>query len=333
MRYTETSHKIENPADLIRVVSSCIVLSMFRMVNEYSKRVMFLGQDKLKIQFSVALGINGLLLVGEFISKFVIGDRVIVIMESHFIPLIISFVLISLILLVVIKNPDFDIQVSAKSDLNEFESDEVASDRISFDSASSANPDGISSDSANPDEYSANPDGISSDSANPDEYSANPDGILFDPDEYSANPEFSFDSVITSDVNSTSGDLLEETTLQRPLSSKVSYEGFESIKRKVDFADIESNLRKLSGVLVDGNIGDISEVLNDSQYSDEDVLDSIQNEKDVNLEDIRETPQDITRRISQNIQSNHYNMLDDEEDDLFSDEEQFSYAFNQQIDS
>ena len=26
MRYTETSHKIENPADLIRVVSSCIVL-------------------------------------------------------------------------------------------------------------------------------------------------------------------------------------------------------------------------------------------------------------------------------------------------------------------
>lgn len=316
MRYTETSHKIENPADLIRVVSSCIVLSMFRMVNEYSKRVMFLGQDKLKIQFSVALGINGLLLVGEFISKFVIGDRVIVIMESHFIPLIISFVLISLILLVVIKNPDFDIQVSAKSDLNEFESDEVASDRISFDSASSANPDGISSDSANPDEYSANPD-----------------GILFDPDEYSANPEFSFDSVITSDVNSTSGDLLEETTLQRPLSSKVSYEGFESIKRKVDFADIESNLRKLSGVLVDGNIGDISEVLNDSQYSDEDVLDSIQNEKDVNLEDIRETPQDITRRISQNIQSNHYNMLDDEEDDLFSDEEQFSYAFNQQIDS
>ena len=316
MRYTETSHKIENPADLIRVVSSCIVLSMFRMVNEYSKRVMFLGQDKLKIQFSVALGINGLLLVGEFISKFVIGDCVIVIMESHFIPLIISFVLISLILLVVIKNPDFDIQVSAKSDLNEFESDEVASDRISFDSASSANPDGISSDSANPDEYSANPD-----------------GILFDPDEYSANPEFSFDSVITSDVNSTSGDLLEETTLQRPLSSKVSYEGFESIKRKVDFADIESNLRKLSGVLVDGNIGDISEVLNDSQYSDEDVLDSIQNEKDVNLEDIRETPQDITRRISQNIQSNHYNMLDDEEDDLFSDEEQFSYAFNQQIDS
>lgn len=302
MRYTETSHKIENPADLIRVVSSCIVLSMFRMVNEYSKRVMFLGQDKLKIQFSVALGINGLLLVGEFISKFVIGDRVIVIMESHFIPLIISFVLISLILLVVIKNPDFDIQVSAKSDLNEFESDEVASDRISFDSASSANPDGISSDSANPDEYSA-------------------------------NPEFSFDSVITSDVNSTSDDLLEETTLQRPLSSKVSYEGFESIKRKVDFADIESNLRKLSGVLVDGNIGDISEVLNDSQYSDEDVLDSIQNEKDVNLEDIRETPQDITRRISQNIQSNHYNMLDDEEDDLFSDEEQFSYAFNQQIDS
>lgn len=316
MRYTETSHKIENPADLIRVVSSCIVLSLFRMVNEYSKRVMFLGQDKLKVQFSVALGINGLLLVGEFISKFVIGDRVIVIMESHFIPLIISFILISLILLVVIKNPNFDIQISAKPDLDEFESDEVASDRISFDSASSANPDGISSDSANPDEYSANPD-----------------GILFDPDEYSANPEFSFDSVITSDVNSTSGDLLEETTLQRPLSSKVSYEGFESIKRKVDFADIESNLRKLSGVLVDGNIGDISEVLNDSQYSDEDVLDSIQNEKDVNLEDIRETPQDITRRISQNIQSNHYNMLDDEEDDLFSDEEQFSYAFNQQIDS
>lgn len=286
MRYTETSHKIENPADLIRVVSSCIVLSLFRMVNEYSKRVMFLGQDKLKVQFSVALGINGLLLVGEFISKFIIGDRVIVIMESHFIPLIISFILISLILLVVIKNPNFDIQISAKPDLDEFESDEVASDEIS------ANP-----------------------------------------DEYSANPEFSFDSVITSDVNSTSDDLLEEPKLQRPLSSKVSYEGFENIRRKVDFADIESSLQKLSGVLVDGDIGDISEVLNDSQYSDEDVLDSIQNEKDVNLEDVRETPQDITRRISQNIQSNHYNMVDDDDEDLFDDEEQFSYMFNQQIDS
>lgn len=309
MRYTETSHKIENPADLIRVVSSCIVLSLFRMVNEYSKRVMFLGQDKLKIQFSVALGINGLLLVGEFISKFVIGDRVIVIMESHFIPLIISFILISLILLVVIKNPNFDIQISAKPDLAEFESDEVASDEIS------ANPDGIS----------ANPDEFSFDSANPDEISANPD-------EYSANPEFSFDSVITSDVNSTSDDLLEEPKLQRPLSSKVSYEGFENIRRKVDFADIESSLQKLSGVLVDGDIGDISEVLNDSQYSDEDVLDSIQNEKDVNLEDVRETPQDITRRISHNIQSNHYNMVDDDDEDLFGDEEQFSYAFNQQID-
>lgn len=308
MRYTETSHKIENPADLIRVVSSCIVLSLFRMVNEYSKRVMFLGQDKLKIQFSVALGINGLLLVGEFISKFVIGDRVIVIMESHFIPLIISFILISLMLLVVIKNPNFDIQISAKQDLDGFESDEVASDEFSFDSA---NPDGISFDL----------DG----SANPDEISANPD-------EYSANPEFSFDSVITSDVNSTSDDLLEEPTLQRPLSSKVSYEGFENIRRKVDFADIESSLQKLSGVLVDGDIGDISEVLNDSQYSDEDVLDSIQNEKDVNLEDVRETPQDITRRISQNIQSNHYNMVDDDDEDLFGDEEQFSYAFNQQID-
>ena len=309
MRYTETSHKIENPADLIRVVSSCIVLSLFRMVNEYSKRVMFLGQDKLKIQFSVALGINGLLLVGEFISKFVIGDRVIVIMESHFIPLIISFILISLILLVVIKNPNFDIQISAKPDLDGFESDEVASDEIS------ANPDEISFDSANP-------DGISFDL---DEISANPD-------EYSANPEFSFDSVITSDVNSTSDDLLEEPTLQRPLSSKVSYEGFENIRRKVDFADIESSLQKLSGVLVDGDIGDISEVLNDSQYSDEDVLDSIQNEKDVNLEDVRETPQDITRRISQNIQSNHYNMVDDDDEDLFGDEEQFSYTFNQQID-
>lgn len=308
MRYTETSHKIENPADLIRVVSSCIVLSLFRMVNEYSKRVMFLGQDKLKIQFSVALGINGLLLVGEFISKFVIGDRVIVIMESHFIPLIISFILISLILLVVIRNPNFDIQVSAKPDLDEFESNGVTS----FDSD---NPDGISFDSANPDGISFDLD----DSANPEEYSA--------------NPEFSFDSVITSDVNDTSDDLLEETTLQRPLSSTVSYENFENIKRKVDFADIESSLRKLSGVLVDGNIGDISEALNDSQYSDEDILDSIQNEKDVNIEDIRETPQDITRRISQNIQSNHYNMLDDEEDDLFSDEEHFSYMFNQQIDS
>ncbi len=286
MRYTETSHKIENPADLIRVVSSCIVLSLFRMVNEYSKRVMFLGQDKLKVQFSVALGINGLLLVGEFINKFVIRDRVIVIMESHFIPLIISFILISLILLVVIKNPNFDIQISAKPDLDEFESDEVASDEIS------ANP-----------------------------------------DEYSANLEFSFDSVITSDVNSTSDDLLEEPKLQRPLSSKVSYEGFENIRRKVDFADIESSLQKLSGVLVDGDIGDISEVLNDSQYSDEDVLDSIQNEKDVNLEDVRETPQDITRRISQNIQSNHYNMVDDDDEDLFDDEEQFSYMFNQQIDS
>lgn len=306
MRYTETSHKIENPADLIRVVSSCIVLSLFRMVNEYSKRVMFLGQDKLKVQFSVALGINGLLLVGEFISKFVIGDRVIVIMESHFIPLIISFILISLILLVVIKNPNFDIQISAKPDLDEFESDEVASDEIS------ANPDGISFDL----------DG----SANPDEISANQD-------EYLANPEFSFDSVITSDVNSTSDDLLEEPKLQRPLSSKVSYEGFENIRRKVDFADIESSLQKLSGVLVDGDIGDISEVLNDSQYSDEDVLDSIQNEKDVNLEDVRETPQDITRRISQNIQSNHYNMVDDDDEDLFDDEEQFSYMFNQQIDS
>ena len=309
MRYTETSHKIENPADLIRVVSSCIVLSLFRMVNEYSKRVMFLGQDKLKVQFSVALGINGLLLVGEFISKFIIGDRVIVIMESHFIPLIISFILISLILLVVIKNPNFDIQISANPDLDEFESDEVASDEIS----------------ANPDEFSFD--------------SANPDGILFDldgsanPDEYSANPEFSFDSVITSDVNSTSDDLLEEPKLQRPLSSKVSYEGFENIRRKVDFADIESNLQKLSGVLVNGDIGDISEVLNDSQYSDEDVLDSIQNEKDVNLEDVRETPQDITRRISQNIQSNHYNMVDDDDEDLFDDEEQFSYMFNQQIDS
>lgn len=279
MRYTETSHKIENPADLIRVVSSCIVLSLFRMVNEYSKRVMFLGQDKLKVQFSVALGINGLLLVGEFISKFIIGDHVIVIMESHFIPLIISFILISLILLVVIKNPNFDIQISAKPDLDGFESDEVASD------------------------------------------------------EFSANPEFSFDSVITSDVNSTSDDLLEEPKLQRPLSSKVSYEGFENIRRKVDFADIESSLQKLSGVLVDGDIGDISEVLNDSQYSDEDVLDSIQNEKDVNLEDVRETPQDITRRISQNIQSNHYNMVDDDDEDLFDDEEQFSYMFNQQIDS
>lgn len=309
MRYTETSHKIENPADLIRVVSSCIVLSLFRMVNEYSKRVMFLGQDKLKVQFSVALGINGLLLVGEFISNFVIGDRVIVIMESHFIPLIISFILISLILLVVIKNPNFDIQISAKPDLDEFESDEVASDEFSFDSA---NPDGILFDL----------DG----SANPDEISANPD-------EYSANPEFSFDSVITSDVNSTSDDLLEEPKLQRPLSSKVSYEGFENIRRKVDFADIESSLQKLSGVLVDGDIGDISEVLNDSQYSDEDVLDSIQNEKDVNLEDVRETPQDITRRISQNIQSNHYNMVDDDDEDLFDDEEQFSYMFNQQIDS
>lgn len=308
MRYTETSHKIENPADLIRVVSSCIVLSLFRMVNEYSKRVMFLGQDKLKIQFSVALGINGLLLVGEFISKFVIGDRVIVIMESHFIPLIISFILISLILLVVIKNPNFDIQISAKPDLDGFESDEVASDEIS------ANPDEFSFDSANPDGISFDLDG----SANPDEYSA--------------NPEFSFDSVITSDVNSTSDDLLEEPTLQRPLSSKVSYEGFENIRRKVDFADIESSLQKLSGVLVDGDIGDISEVLNDSQYSDEDVLDSIQNEKDVNLEDVRETPQDITRRISQNIQSNHYNMVDDDDEDLFGDEEQFSYAFNQQID-
>lgn len=316
MRYTETSHKIENPADLIRVVSSCIVLSLFRMVNEYSKRVMFLGQDKLKIQFSVALGINGLLLVGEFISKFVIGDRVIVIMESHFIPLIISFILISLILLVVIKNPNFDIQISAKPDLAEFESDEVASDEIS------ANPDEFSFDSANPDGISFDLDG----SANPDEISANPD-------EYSANPEFSFDSVITSDVNSTSDDLLEEPKLQRPLSSKVSYEGFENIRRKVDFADIESSLQKLSGVLVDGDIGDISEVLNDSQYSDEDVLDSIHNEKDVNLEDVRETPQDITRRISQNIQSNHYNMVDDDDEDLFDDEEQFSYMFNQQIDS
>ena len=316
MRYTETSHKIENPADLIRVVSSCIVLSLFRMVNEYSKRVMFLGQDKLKVQFSVALGINGLLLVGEFISKFIIGDRVIVIMESHFIPLIISFILISLILLVVIKNPNFDIQISAKPDLDKFESDEVASDEYS------ANPDGISFDSANPDGISFDLDG----SANPDEISANPDA-------YSANPEFSFDSVITSDVNSTSDDLTEEPTLQRPLSSKVSYESFENIRRKVDFADIESNLQKLSGVLVDGDIGDISEVLNDSQYSDEDVLDSIQNEKDVNLEDVRETPQDITRRISQNIQSNHYNMVDDDDEDLFDDEEQFSYMFNQQIDS
>ena len=322
MRYTETSHKIENPADLIRVVSSCIVLSLFRMVNEYSKRVMFLGQDKLKIQFSVALGINGLLLVGEFISKFVIGDRVIVIMESHFIPLIISFILISLILLVVIKNPNFDIQISAKPDLDGFESDEVASDEIS------ANPDEFSFDSANPDGISFDLDG----SANPDEISANPDEISTNPDEYSANPEFSFDSVITSDVNSTSDDLLEEPKLQRPLSSKVSYEGFENIRRKVDFADIESSLQKLSGVLVDGDIGDISEVLNDSQYSDEDVLDSIQNEKDVNLEDVRETPQDITRRISQNIQSNHYNMVDDDDEDLFGDEEQFSYAFNQQID-
>lgn len=119
MRYTENSHDIKNPADLIRVVSSCIILSLFRMVNEYSKRVMFLGHQKLKTHFSIALGINGLMLIGEFVYRFVIGNRVVIILETHFIPLVISFIFIAIILLIICKNPGFDVEVSVKSELDD----------------------------------------------------------------------------------------------------------------------------------------------------------------------------------------------------------------------
>lgn len=109
MRYTENSHDIQNPADLIRVASSCVILSLFRMTNEYSKRIMFLGKEKLKIHFGIAFGINILLLLGEFIYRFVFSNRVIVVSETHFIPLVISLIGIVIIYIIAMKSQILDL--------------------------------------------------------------------------------------------------------------------------------------------------------------------------------------------------------------------------------
>lgn len=78
------------------------------MTNEFSKRVMFLGKTKLRIMFSISLGINGLLLLGEFVYRFLIRNNVVILSETHFIPLIISLIGILGILFVVIKTEIFE---------------------------------------------------------------------------------------------------------------------------------------------------------------------------------------------------------------------------------
>lgn len=151
MRYSEDSHEIKNPADFIRVVSSCIILSLFRMSNEFSKRVMFLGKTKLKIMFTISLGINAFLLLGEFIYRFIIRNNVIILSETHFIPLIISLVGISLILIVVSKTNIFeDMTLEAQlkpEDVNKSESSEpkemVSEETVKEESPNPPNPEEI----------------------------------------------------------------------------------------------------------------------------------------------------------------------------------------------
>lgn len=58
MRYTEYDYKTETPFDTIRLMSSSIFLAPFRLVNEISKKILYLPKDLVEKVEMTAMGIN-----------------------------------------------------------------------------------------------------------------------------------------------------------------------------------------------------------------------------------------------------------------------------------
>ena len=108
-RYTEYSGKIENPADAIRLVSVGILLAPFRLVNEYTKKIMFIDRAAAKTQLLFAMGLNALLVIAEIVYVF-IRRKTIVILETNIVPGIVSLVIIFVFYMALCRLKSFDLQ-------------------------------------------------------------------------------------------------------------------------------------------------------------------------------------------------------------------------------
>lgn len=92
MRYTEHDFTIDHIFDFIRIAFSSVFLAPFRLVNEYSKKVLFIDKEHIQKHLFVALGINILLIIFEIIG--ILKAREFIILTSNIPGLLFSFILI-----------------------------------------------------------------------------------------------------------------------------------------------------------------------------------------------------------------------------------------------
>ena len=107
-RYTEYNAKIENPADAIRFVSSNIILAPFRLVNEYTKKIIFINRDLARKHLAYSVILNAFLIVSEIINIFIKRETIILV-ETNVIPGVISLVIIIVLYIVSGRLRTFDL--------------------------------------------------------------------------------------------------------------------------------------------------------------------------------------------------------------------------------
>lgn len=95
MRYTENEFKIDHIFDFIRIFFSSIFLAPYRLLNEYSKKILLLDKRIIKYNMLVAIGFNILFLAREIYKIFT--NPLLQISDSYLIDICISLVIIMVV--------------------------------------------------------------------------------------------------------------------------------------------------------------------------------------------------------------------------------------------
>lgn len=95
MRYTENEFKIDHIFDFIRIFFSSIFLAPYRLLNEYSKKILLLDKRIIKYNMLVAIGFNILFLARELYKIFT--NPLLQISDSYLIDICISLVIIMVV--------------------------------------------------------------------------------------------------------------------------------------------------------------------------------------------------------------------------------------------
>lgn len=132
MRYTEQEFKFDHIFDVIRYVFSSLILAPFRLINELTRKIIYIPLKVIERCGLVALGINVLIIVWTVIDLIRKNNFSLISGRMPLLPCMLSCVFLCVFQysLTFVKNPKFNYVSEEEKGLEDLESDEEVKDIV-----------------------------------------------------------------------------------------------------------------------------------------------------------------------------------------------------------